>query len=73
LRDMFRYFVMTDKWFEEFVYQVVVPKVLAPKDLVKVFESGEKTVYPPCDPMVCHFLLLSLEVNSSIVYQGALA
>ena len=35
-----------------FVYQVVVPKALAPKELVKVFESGEKTVLPPWDPMV---------------------
>ncbi|KAF8070226.1 bleomycin hydrolase [Lyophyllum atratum] len=45
------YFVMTDKWFEEFVYQIVVPKALAPKDLVQIFESGEKTVLPPWDPM----------------------
>lgn len=40
-----------------FVYQVVVPKALAPKDLVKVFESGEKTVLAPWDPMyVCFHL-----------------
>jgi len=45
------YFVMTDAWFEQFVYQVVVPKTLAPKELVKVFEQGEKTVLPPWDPM----------------------
>ncbi|KDQ53510.1 hypothetical protein JAAARDRAFT_61224 [Jaapia argillacea MUCL 33604] len=45
------YFVMSDKWFDEFVYQVVVLKSLAPKDLVKVFESGEKVVLPPWDPM----------------------
>jgi bleomycin hydrolase len=45
------YFVMTDKWFEEFVFQVVVPKVLAPKDLVAVFEGKEKVVLPPWDPM----------------------
>lgn len=45
------YFVMTDRWFEEFVYQIVVPKALAPKNLVQVFESGEKTVLPPWDPM----------------------
>ncbi|KAK7687096.1 hypothetical protein QCA50_009597 [Cerrena zonata] len=45
------WFVMSDKWFEEFVYQVVVPKALAPKELVKVFESREKTVLPPWDPM----------------------
>ncbi len=34
------------------MYQVVVPKTLAPKDLVKVFEQGEKAVLPPWDPMV---------------------
>lgn len=45
------YFVMTDKWFEEFVYQVVVPKQLADKDLVDVFEKGERVVLPPWDPM----------------------
>ncbi|KAF5351730.1 hypothetical protein D9756_007673 [Leucocoprinus leucothites] len=45
------YMVMTDKWFEEFVYQVVVPKALAPKELVAVFESKERVVLPPWDPM----------------------
>jgi len=45
------YFVMTDKWFEQFVYQVVVPKALAPKELVKVYESGDAVVLPHWDPM----------------------
>lgn len=45
------FFVMTDRWFDEFVYQVVVPKALAPKELVKVFESGDKIVLSPWDPM----------------------
>ena len=45
------YFVMSDKWFEEFVYQVVVPKALAPKELVKVFEGDERIVLPAWDPM----------------------
>ncbi|KAJ3823134.1 peptidase C1B bleomycin hydrolase [Lentinula raphanica] len=45
------YFVMTDDWFNEFVYQVVVPKSLAPKDLVAVFEGGNARVLPPWDPM----------------------
>lgn len=51
------YFVMTDAWFDEFVYQVVVPKALAPRELVKVYEAGEKVVLPPWDPMVsiCSF------------------
>ncbi len=46
------YFVMSDAWFEQFVYQVVVPKAFAPKELVKVYESGEKVVLPAWDPMV---------------------
>ena len=45
------YFVMSDKWFEEFVYQVVVPKAIAPKELVKVFENDERIVLPAWDPM----------------------
>ncbi|KAL5484802.1 LAP3_1 [Sanghuangporus weigelae] len=45
------YFVMTDAWFDEFVYQVVVPKKLAPRELVQVFEEGEKIILPPWDPM----------------------
>ncbi|CDO72541.1 hypothetical protein BN946_scf184983.g24 [Trametes cinnabarina] len=45
------YFVMSDAWFEQFVYQVVIPKALAPRELVKVFEEGEKQVLPPWDPM----------------------
>ncbi|KAH7913143.1 peptidase C1B, bleomycin hydrolase, partial [Hygrophoropsis aurantiaca] len=46
------YNVMSEKWFDEFVYQVVVHKSLAPKELVKVFEAGEKTILPAWDPMV---------------------
>ncbi|KAI0949686.1 hypothetical protein AcW1_009219 [Taiwanofungus camphoratus] len=45
------YFMMTNAWFEQFVYQVVVPKAFAPKELVNVFESGEKTLLPLWDPM----------------------
>ncbi|KAI0630402.1 peptidase C1B bleomycin hydrolase [Trametes polyzona] len=45
------YFVMSDAWFEQFVYQVVVPKALAPKELVQVFEKGEAKLLPPWDPM----------------------
>ncbi|THH05041.1 hypothetical protein EW145_g5087 [Phellinidium pouzarii] len=45
------FFVMTEAWFDEFVYQVVVPKALAPRELVKVFEGGERVVLPPWDPM----------------------
>ncbi|KAI0046254.1 peptidase C1B bleomycin hydrolase [Auriscalpium vulgare] len=52
------YWVMTDRWFEEFVYQVVVSKVVAPDDLVKVFEGVEKIVLPRWDPMARHLSTL---------------
>lgn len=45
------FFVMTDKWFDEFVYQVVVPRNIAPKDLVAILEKGNARVLPAWDPM----------------------
>ncbi|KIJ54538.1 hypothetical protein M422DRAFT_58073 [Sphaerobolus stellatus SS14] len=45
------WFVMSEKWFDQFVYQVVIPRQLADKDLLKVFDSGDKVVLPPWDPM----------------------
>ena len=39
-----------------YVYQVVVPKQLADKDLLNVFQSKEMVVLPPWDPMVCYIL-----------------
>jgi len=45
------YFVMTDRWFDEFVYQVVIPRSLVPKDLIKVLDDGNPTVLPAWDPM----------------------
>lgn len=42
------------------MYQVVVPKALAPKDLLKVYESDEKVVLPPWDPMVSPQLYIYL-------------
>lgn len=54
------YFVMSDAWFEQFVYQVVIPKALAPKELVKVFEGSERVVLPAWDPMVSPTFYLAL-------------
>jgi bleomycin hydrolase len=45
------WFMMTDEWFSEFVFQIVVPKALAPKELVKVYEGGNPHVLPAWDPM----------------------
>ena len=53
-----------------FVYQVVVPKTLAPKELVAVFESGDKVVLPPWDPMVSRKLMSCVISLSSLQLQG---
>ncbi|KAG8936655.1 hypothetical protein FRC02_000113 [Tulasnella sp. 418] len=45
------YFVMTDKWFDEFVYQVVIPRKLAAPEHIKVLDGGNPHVYAPWDPM----------------------
>lgn len=42
---------MTDRWFDEFVYQVVAPKARVPKELVRIFEHGKQVVLPPWDAM----------------------
>ncbi len=44
------YFVMSDKWFSEFLYQVVINKKHIPQKIVKLL--GKKpVVLPPWDPM----------------------
>lgn len=47
------YFVMSDKWFDKFVYQAVINKKNMPADLVKTFEAGAKDPIQllPWDPM----------------------
>jgi len=45
------FFVMTDRWFDQFVYQVVISKTLAPNELVKVYEGEERIILPLWDPM----------------------
>ncbi|MBW0521761.1 hypothetical protein O181_061476 [Austropuccinia psidii MF-1] len=44
------YFMMTDRWFDEYVYQIVVPKGVVPAHLKNAYEK-EPTVLPPWDPM----------------------
>ena len=36
----------TSDWFKEYVYQIVVPKKLAPPELVKVFENDKPIELP---------------------------
>jgi bleomycin hydrolase len=46
------YFMMTDKWFDEFVYQVVCHIADTPKELVDVLKAGDPIVLDAWDPMV---------------------
>ena len=47
------YFVMSDKWFDKFVYQAVINKKYLSDDLKKAFEEGSKDPIQllPWDPM----------------------
>lgn len=48
------YMCMTDAWFDEFVYQVVIRKEHMPSRLWSIFQKGideETDVLPPYDPM----------------------
>ncbi|KAJ1668699.1 bleomycin hydrolase [Coemansia sp. RSA 1813] len=44
------YLTMTDKWFDEFVYQIVLEKSDLPKEVLDVLDQ-EAVVLPPWDPM----------------------
>ena len=47
------YFVMSDKWFDSFVYQAVINKKFLPDDLKKAYDEGKKNPIQllPWDPM----------------------
>ena len=44
------FMVMTDSWFDEYNYEVVVEKKYVPKKVLKVLDS-EPVHLPPWDPM----------------------
>ena len=44
------YLVMSDRWFDEYMYEVVVDKRYIPAELLPLLES-DPTVLPPWDPM----------------------
>ncbi|KNZ49087.1 bleomycin hydrolase [Puccinia sorghi] len=43
------YFMMTNDWFNEFVYQIVIPKSVAPGELKKAYEESKPLVLPAWD------------------------
>ena len=45
------FYIMSDKWFDEFLYEVVVDKKYLEDEYVKLFENEEAKFLPPWDPM----------------------
>lgn len=45
------FFSMTDGWFEQYVYQIVVDRSLLPPRVADVIDAGEVTALPPWDPL----------------------
>ena len=45
------FYIMSDKWFDEFLYEVVVDKKYLQDEYVKLFENEEAKFLPPWDPM----------------------
>jgi len=44
-------FLMTDQWFDEYVYQVVCNVADAPNELVDIYKAGNPVVLKAWDPM----------------------
>lgn len=44
------YLMMSDQWFSEFVYEVVVDKKFVPEEILDVLKQ-EPIILPPWDPM----------------------
>ena len=44
------YLMMTDEWFSEYVYEVVVDKCHVPQEIVDILQQ-DPVVLPPWDPM----------------------
>ena len=45
------YFIMSDKWFDEYVFQIVTNETFTKKKLVDIWKSKEYKVLPYYDPM----------------------
>ena len=45
------FYIMSDEWFDEFLYEIVVDKKYLDDEYVKLFEKEEAKLLPPWDPM----------------------
>ncbi len=42
---------MSDEWFDQYLYEVVVNKKYLPAELVNEYENQDAKLLPPWDPM----------------------
>ena len=45
------YYIMTDKWFDEYVYEIAINKKYLSKEQLEILNSNTFTTLPPWDPM----------------------
>ena len=45
------YYIMSDDWFEQYLYEVVIDKKYLDSSIVEMFESQNAKLLPPWDPM----------------------
>jgi bleomycin hydrolase len=45
------YYIMSDEWFDQYLYEVVVNKKYLPAELVNEYENQDAKLLPPWDPM----------------------
>ena len=45
------YYIMSDEWFDQYLYEVVVSKKYLPAELVNEYENQSAKLLPPWDPM----------------------
>lgn len=45
------YFTMSDEWFDEFTYQIVIKKEFLPEELRDIYETATPIMLAPWDPM----------------------
>ena len=45
------YYIMSDDWFEQYLYEVVIDKKYLASNIVEIYESQNAKLLPPWDPM----------------------
>ena len=45
------YYIMSDEWFDQYLYEVVVSKKYLESDIIDIYEKQDAQLLPPWDPM----------------------